>query len=72
MGPYLMPHFDSTQIDQRDLDSIARYILWTRHPDQSRRLGHLQHRTDPRGDRRLVHRPARARDRRPADRRAHG
>lgn len=33
MGPYLMPHFDATQIDQRDLDSIARYVLWTRHPD---------------------------------------
>ena len=32
MGPYLMPHFDSTQIDQHDLDSIARYIVWTRHP----------------------------------------
>ena len=32
MGPYLMPHFDSAQIDQHDLDSIARYIVWTRHP----------------------------------------
>lgn len=32
MGPYLMPHFDSQQIDQHDLDSIARYVLWTRHP----------------------------------------
>jgi len=32
MGPYLMPHFDAGQIDQHDLDSIARYILWTRHP----------------------------------------
>jgi ubiquinol-cytochrome c reductase cytochrome c subunit len=32
MGPYLMPHFDSTQVDQHDLDSIARYVLWTRHP----------------------------------------
>ena len=32
MGPYLMPHFDSKQIDQHDLDSIARYVLWTRHP----------------------------------------
>jgi ubiquinol-cytochrome c reductase cytochrome c subunit len=32
MGPYLMPHFDSGQIDQHALDSIARYILWTRHP----------------------------------------
>jgi len=35
MGPYLMPHFDSAQIDQHDLDSIARYIVWTRHPADS-------------------------------------
>jgi ubiquinol-cytochrome c reductase cytochrome c subunit len=32
MGPYLMPHFDSTQIDQHQLDSIAAYVLWTRKP----------------------------------------
>ena len=32
MGPYLMPHFDAKQIDQHQLDSIARYVLWTRHP----------------------------------------
>jgi ubiquinol-cytochrome c reductase cytochrome c subunit len=32
MGPYLMPHFDATQIDQHDLDSITRYVVWTRHP----------------------------------------
>ena len=35
MGPYLMPHFDATQINQHDLDSIARYVLWTRHPANS-------------------------------------
>ncbi len=35
MGPYLMPHFDSTQISQHDLDSLARYILWTRHPNNA-------------------------------------
>jgi ubiquinol-cytochrome c reductase cytochrome c subunit len=35
MGPYLMPHFDTTQINQHDLDSIARYVLWTRHPDDA-------------------------------------
>jgi quinol---cytochrome-c reductase cytochrome c subunit len=35
MGPYLMPHFDSRQIDQHQLDSIARYVLWTRRPDNS-------------------------------------
>jgi ubiquinol-cytochrome c reductase cytochrome c subunit len=32
MGPYLMPHFDAKQIDQHQLDSIVRYVLWTRHP----------------------------------------
>ena len=32
MGPYLMPHFDTKQIDQHALDSIARYVVWTRHP----------------------------------------
>lgn len=35
MGPYLMPHFDSQQINQHELDSIARYVLWTRHPDNA-------------------------------------
>jgi quinol---cytochrome-c reductase cytochrome c subunit len=35
MGPYLMPHFDANQIDQHQLDSIARYILWTHHPQNS-------------------------------------
>ncbi len=32
MGPYLMPHFDAKQIDQHQLDSLARYILWTHRP----------------------------------------
>ena len=32
MGPYVMPHFDANQIDQHELDSIARYVIWTRHP----------------------------------------
>jgi ubiquinol-cytochrome c reductase cytochrome c subunit len=35
MGPYVMPHFDYRQIDQHQLDSIARYVLWTRHPDNA-------------------------------------
>jgi ubiquinol-cytochrome c reductase cytochrome c subunit len=35
MGPYLMPHFDAQQIDQQQLNSIARYVLWTRHPDDA-------------------------------------
>jgi ubiquinol-cytochrome c reductase cytochrome c subunit len=32
MGPYLMPHFDSKQIDQYQLDSLTKYIIQTRHP----------------------------------------
>jgi ubiquinol-cytochrome c reductase cytochrome c subunit len=32
MGPYLMPHFDTDQIDQHELDSLTRYVLWTRRP----------------------------------------
>jgi ubiquinol-cytochrome c reductase cytochrome c subunit len=35
MGPYLMPHFDATQIDQHELDSLARYVLWTHHPNNA-------------------------------------
>ena len=35
LGPYLMPHFDATQIDQHELDSIAAYVLWTRKPDNA-------------------------------------
>jgi ubiquinol-cytochrome c reductase cytochrome c subunit len=34
-GPYLMPRFDAKQLDQHDLDSLARYVLWTRHPDNA-------------------------------------
>jgi ubiquinol-cytochrome c reductase cytochrome c subunit len=33
IGPYLMPPFDEHQIDRRMLDSIARYVGYTRHPD---------------------------------------
>lgn len=35
MGPYVMPRFDPRQIDQHQLDSLARYILWTRKPDNA-------------------------------------
>jgi ubiquinol-cytochrome c reductase cytochrome c subunit len=35
MGPYVMPHFDYRQIGQHQLDSVARYVLWTRHPDNA-------------------------------------
>jgi ubiquinol-cytochrome c reductase cytochrome c subunit len=43
LGPYLMPAFTERQIDQRDLDSIARYVLSTRDPrdDGGWALGHL-------------------------------
>ncbi len=35
MGPYLMPHFDDHQIDQHQLDSIARYVEYIKHPDNA-------------------------------------
>lgn len=35
MGPYLMPRFDPADIDQHQLNSLARYILWTRHPSNA-------------------------------------
>ncbi|WP_249010160.1 c-type cytochrome [Conexibacter sp. DBS9H8] len=39
MGPYVMPHFSTAQLDQHDLNSIARYVLWTRHPDNAGGVG---------------------------------
>jgi ubiquinol-cytochrome c reductase cytochrome c subunit len=33
IGPYLMPRFSSSQISDAQLNSIIRYILSTRHPD---------------------------------------
>jgi ubiquinol-cytochrome c reductase cytochrome c subunit len=35
MGPYLMPHFDDHQINQHELDSLVRYVLYTQHPDNA-------------------------------------
>jgi ubiquinol-cytochrome c reductase cytochrome c subunit len=35
MGPYLMPHFDAKLINQHQLDSIVRYVLWTQHPSNA-------------------------------------
>jgi ubiquinol-cytochrome c reductase cytochrome c subunit len=32
VGPYLMPEFGTREIDQHALDSIAAYVLSTRHP----------------------------------------
>jgi ubiquinol-cytochrome c reductase cytochrome c subunit len=35
MGPYVMPRFSAKQINQHQLDSIARYVVWTHHPDNA-------------------------------------
>ncbi|MBO0768310.1 MAG: c-type cytochrome [Solirubrobacterales bacterium] len=35
MGPYLMPRFGPRQLSQRQLDSLVRYVLWTRRPDNA-------------------------------------
>jgi ubiquinol-cytochrome c reductase cytochrome c subunit len=35
VGPYLMPRFTSRQLDPATLDSIARYALAARHPDDA-------------------------------------
>jgi ubiquinol-cytochrome c reductase cytochrome c subunit len=35
MGPYVMPRFDAQQIDQSQLNSLVRYVLYTRHPDNA-------------------------------------
>lgn len=35
MGPYVMPRFDAKQIDQHQLDSLVRYVIWTRRPDNA-------------------------------------
>jgi ubiquinol-cytochrome c reductase cytochrome c subunit len=34
-GPYLMPHFDATDINQHDLDSLTKYILYAKQPDNA-------------------------------------
>jgi ubiquinol-cytochrome c reductase cytochrome c subunit len=33
IGPYLMPHFSARQITDPELNSIIKYVLWTRHPN---------------------------------------
>jgi len=33
LGPYLMPRFTTAQVDQRELDALARYVEWTKRPD---------------------------------------
>ncbi|MGI8557765.1 MAG: c-type cytochrome [Solirubrobacteraceae bacterium] len=32
VGPYLMPRFSTGEIDAQTLNSIARYVIYTRHP----------------------------------------
>lgn len=33
IGPFLMPRFTTRELSRYDVDSIARYVLQTRHPD---------------------------------------
>ena len=33
VGPYVMPAFSERAIDERQLDSIVRYVEYTKHPD---------------------------------------
>jgi ubiquinol-cytochrome c reductase cytochrome c subunit len=42
-GPYLMPRFSSKQIGDGQLDSIIRYVIYAKHPDDRGgwALGHL-------------------------------
>jgi ubiquinol-cytochrome c reductase cytochrome c subunit len=35
IGPYVMPRFSEDQLDQADLDSIARYVQLTQDPDDA-------------------------------------
>jgi ubiquinol-cytochrome c reductase cytochrome c subunit len=39
VGPYVMPRFSEAQLDQADLDSIARYVQLTRDPDDAGGFG---------------------------------
>jgi ubiquinol-cytochrome c reductase cytochrome c subunit len=33
IGPYVMPSFSERALSNRQLDSIIRYVEWTRNPD---------------------------------------
>ncbi len=35
VGPYVMPRFSEKQIDQQQLNSIARYVAYTKKPDNA-------------------------------------
>lgn len=39
VGPYLMPRFSEKQLDEQDLDSIARYVRLTQEPEDAGGLG---------------------------------
>jgi ubiquinol-cytochrome c reductase cytochrome c subunit len=39
VGPYVMPPFSEAQLDQGDVDSIARYVRLTQNPDDAGGLG---------------------------------
>lgn len=39
VGPYVMPRFSAAQLDQADLDSIARYVQLTQNPDDAGGFG---------------------------------
>lgn len=39
VGPYLMPNFSEAQLDQADLNSIARYVQLTQNPDDAGGFG---------------------------------
>jgi quinol---cytochrome-c reductase cytochrome c subunit len=43
LGPYVMPVFSKQRISDRELDSIIRYVQWTKHPDDRGgwALGHV-------------------------------
>jgi ubiquinol-cytochrome c reductase cytochrome c subunit len=43
IGPYLMPRFSERQISNAELDSIIRYVIYAKHPDDRGgwALGHL-------------------------------
>jgi ubiquinol-cytochrome c reductase cytochrome c subunit len=43
MGPYVMPRFSEKQIDQQQLDSLTRYIVYTHRPDDAGgwSIGHI-------------------------------
>jgi ubiquinol-cytochrome c reductase cytochrome c subunit len=43
IGPYVMPKFPASAVTDAQLDSIIRYVLWSKHPDDrgGASLGHV-------------------------------